>query len=216
MYRPATCAAGMLALASGAHASPILDATFFDSIPTTLIDFETDGSGGPVALLNGQSMAMPAGAYSSLGVTFDPSVSWVNEGNAIIDGAQALGGSPEIAIPAADMDNFSIEFSVPVRSFGFWVVNNGATSARPTFTAYDAADNPLETVTFDGAAIDGAVGTIEYGFLGITRPEAIARVAISKDFAIFDDLRFSPIPGAGGASLGALSGLALALRRRRE
>ena len=216
MFRPATCAAGVLALGACASAGVILDASFFDTLPTTLITFETDGAGADVNLIDGQTMAMPGAEYAGLGVTFDPAVEWVNDGNAIVSGAITLGGSPDNAIHGADSDLFSVEFSVPVRSFGFWIVNNAGEVNRPVLTAYDALDNPLETVTFEGAAVDGDVGTIEWGFLGIWRPELIARVEISKDFALFDNLRFSsetPAPGALG--LGALSVAAFVPRRRR-
>src|SRR5262245_66420189 len=86
--------AGFVALAAAtacatAQASVISDASFFNAIPTTVINFETDGNGSAINLIQGQSQAMPLDAYSSLGVAFGTQIRWVNDGNVAFDAAQA-------------------------------------------------------------------------------------------------------------------------------
>lgn len=219
MVRPAFVVAGVVSVASLSSGGAIYDAGFFDSIPTTVIDFETDGSGGAVGLANAGLAGMPAGEYAGLGVTFSPAVNWVNDGGASFDAAQTLAGSPEIAISYDDGDGpetFSILFSVPVRSVGLVVIDNNSDlfGDPPVFTAYDNGDNPLGMVTFSGVAVDGTVGSADYGFLGLCADVDIARLEITKDAAIFDDLTFSSMPSPGALGLFGLAGLGVARRRR--
>jgi hypothetical protein len=205
-------------------AGGIFDASFFDGIPHTKITFETDGNGAPIALTGGAQLAMPAGEYADFGVTFAPAVEWVNDGSPAFDEAQAIGASPVIAIPGALGDDFVISFSTVVHAFGMWVVNNPS-STGPVFTALDAGGGTIETVEFTGGAIDGTVAAFsplfnaflyaDYGFLGIESETPIAGVRVVKEAAIFDDLRFSPVPEPTALALLALSPVAI-LRRRRS
>lgn len=219
-----TMAAAALASAAGlARADAIDDKSFFDEFPSTVISFETDGDGNEVSLLEGQSQAMPATAYSSLGVTFDPAVQWVNDGTPAFDAAQMIGGSPDIAIPSADVDLFEIIFSVPVRAVGMFVVNNrNASTVVPTFTALDAAGQELGSVEFGEPFVDGTIvfpnaPTIvaDYGFMGISSDAPIAKLVVEKDAAILDDLTFTTVPTPGTVALG-LAALGIAGVRRRR
>ena len=62
--------AGSLAATQSANAALITDPSFFNGIPTTVINFETDGAGNPITLIQGQRQAMPSNAYAPQGVTF--------------------------------------------------------------------------------------------------------------------------------------------------
>src|SRR3954467_8425174 len=112
----AAIAAAALAGASQARAAAITEASFFDTLPNTLINFETDGAGNPITLIQGQRLAMPAGAYQPQGVTFTgTNMSWVNDGNSAFDAAQTIGGSPVNSIPSSLCNQFTMTFSVPVQ-----------------------------------------------------------------------------------------------------
>lgn len=226
----AGAAFALLASPWTAEGAAIFDKSFFDGTNPTVIDFETTGAGASVDLIEGQSMPMPLDAYASLGVVFGTQVNWVNDGNGDFDAAQLIGGSPVVSIPSANIDYFEFNFTVPVRAFGFFVVNNRTEDAAgPTMTAYDGQGNVIHSVSFaaDGF-IQGSVGDADYGFMGILShafapssergdsfdPSLIARVVITKEAAIFDDLIFSEIP-APGTLVGVLGFGAMALRRRR-
>lgn len=212
--------AGSLAATPSARADVINDPGFFSGIPTTLINFETDGAGNPITLIQGQRQAMPSDAYAPQGVLFTgANMSWVNDGNAAFDAAQSIGGSPTVSIPSSLCNQFTMTFTVPVRAFGFFVVNNRtADPIGPSFVARDAQGNILDTANWDAKFIDGTITTpnttADYGFMGITTPDPIASVTVTKQAAIMDDLRFSPVPTPGAFALGAVAGIAV-LRRRR-
>ncbi len=206
---------------SAAHAGVITSKSFFDALPTTTIDFETDGLGNAISLIDGQTMTMPTSAYQNLGVVFQSAVSWVNDGTIDFDIAQFLGGSPNNAIPSSSINGMTIMFTVPVRSVGMFIANNHIIdSDGPTFTARDEFGNILETVAFGSQAsessfVEGRVGIADYGFMGLTSTTLIASLTISKEAAILDDLMFSSeIPSPGAAIPFALLA-AYAARRRR-
>lgn len=206
-----------LFVASHALAGVISDSSFFDSIPSTLIDFETDGAGSPLTLVDGQFAPMPGAEYALMGVTFSPNIFWVNDQSPVFDTAQSLGGSLDHAIPSSQVNTFTMSFGVPVRAFGFWVVSNLA-FADPVFVARDSSNQVIDTVIFTGGLIDGTVTsanvTAAYGFMGIHSPTPIASVTITKGAAIFDDLRFSSVPSPSLLPAGLLA-LAAAWRRSR-
>lgn len=212
--------AGSLAATHSAGAALITDASYFDGIPTTVINFETDGAGNPITLIQGQRQAMPSDAYAPQGVAFvGTNMSWVNDGNSAFDAAQSIGGSPTVSIPSSVCNLFTMTFSVPVRAFGFFVVNNRtADPIGPTFVARDAQGNVLDTASWDAKFIDGTITTpntvADYGFMGITASDLIASVTVTKQAAIMDDLRFSPVPTPGAVALSGVAGL-VGLRRRR-
>ncbi len=215
-------AAPLLLLAGAASADAISDKSFFGP-DATVIDFETDGDGLPVSLMNGMTATLPAGEYAGRGVLFDRDISWVNDGGTLFDGAQTLGGSPEIAIPSANFDEFELLFPTPANAFGFFIADNlGGPRAGVTLTAYDAADQIIDTQVFDSDFFDGTLSSgntvVGYGFIGISRSDdqtPIARVSIPKDAAILDDLHFTLVPTPGAGALAAIA-LAGAARRRRR
>jgi MYXO-CTERM domain-containing protein len=216
-------AGSMLGLAPQARATAITDASFFNGLPTTLITFETDGAGNPVTLIQGQRQVMPAGAYLPQGVTFtgiDAPVNWANDGNAAFDAAQSIGASPVNSIPSSLCNQFVVTFNVPVTAFGFFVANNRTADPNgPSFVARDSAGNILDQAQWGAKFIDGTITTpnttADYGFMGLTTGTPIASVTITKQAAIFDDLRFSPVPAPGALALAGIGGL-LATRRRRS
>jgi uncharacterized protein (TIGR03382 family) len=214
--------AGMVGLASqSASAAIISDVSFFEPISHTLIDFETDDSGNPIELLQAQSAPMPLDAYDALGVTFSsPSgMRWTNDGNAPFDAAQLVGGSGTVSIPSTFVNTFTITFSVPVRSFGMFVVNNRLRDAAgPTFLVRDTMGMTLELIQFTSDFYDGQFSNAntlaDYGFLGGTYDVDIGSIEVVKTHAIFDDVRFAQIPSPGTLALGGLGLLAAARRRR--
>ncbi|MCA9282658.1 MAG: hypothetical protein H6812_07925 [Phycisphaeraceae bacterium] len=216
--RTALRAFPLLAVASAASttlAAPITDRAFFDFLNPTVIDFETDGAGAPVSLIQGQIATLPANEYAAQGVRFNQNIAWVNDGNAQFDAAQFLAATPVVSIPSSQFNAFSIHFDVPVEAFGMFVANNRvADPTGPSFTAYDSDGMVIETATWGASFIDGGFSLVDYGFMGISSPGvSIARVDITKQAAILDDLTFSVIPAPGVLSALAGAGL-LGVRRR--
>ncbi len=215
----AACAAFVT---SDAGAGVITSKSFFAPLPTTAINFETNGAGTSVPLIDGQTMTMPTSAYSNLGVVFQSPIAWVNDGGIDFDIAQFLGGSPDNSIPSSSVASLVIQFTAPVRSVGFFIANTySLDGVGPTFVARDSQGNVLESVSFGtqtGASpfVAGRIGTADYGFMGLTSATPIATLSISKQAAILDDLMFSsqiPAP-AGALTLGALALWAGPRRRR--
>ena len=194
-----------------ASAMVILDPNFFSGTTHMVITFETDGMGNKLKLVEGQAKSMPADEYAHYGFTFEPDISWVNDPGPAFDEAQAIGGSPEIGIPAGDEDDFIINMSFPTRAFGFWVINNPIPPYDEpypylTLEAY-GADGLIEAVTFEGDAIDGVIGSsdengflagrgnsAEYGFLGIASDQFITSIHVTKGATMLDNFTYSPIP----------------------
>lgn len=211
-------AALTLAAVGSAQAGIITDSSFFTSVPHTHINFETDGAGSPINLIQGQTQVMPLNAYSNLGVDFVNQVRWVNDGNPAFDAAQMIGGTPANSIPSSFVNAFAFTFNVPVQSFGFFVVNN-RTASPLTIRAFDAQNNQITELVFGGVFVDGTIEipntTADYGFMGYAADVNIARVEVTKQMAILDDLMYSPVPTPGVlALLGA--GLPVLTRRRRS
>ena len=212
-----------------ASAMVILDPNFFSGTTHMVITFETDGMGNKLKIAEGQTKSMPSDEYAHYGFTFEPDISWVNATGFRFDEAQAIGGSPEIGISDWDEDDFTINFSFPVRAFGFWVINNPVQvdELYPylTLQAY-GADGLIEEVTFEGDAIDDVIvsrdevgdgvyieGRIEYGFLGIASDQFITSIHVTKGATMLDNFTYSPIPEPATFLLLGLGCLAL-LRKR--
>ena len=223
-------------MAGAPNGTPIFDFSFFDTEPSVYIDFETDGSGAPVNLIDGQTLTMPTAEYAdydpdglfgfTTGVSFSPEVNWVNDG-ANFDGILDAFASATNGIPSADIDFFELSFTSPVTSFGFWVADNASqqSGTQPIFTIKDTQGQIIEVIDFNGFAgafHDGSfnVGstTVNYGFMGYAMnpgsQSAIGSVEIQKGESIFDDLTFIPIPAPSTIALSALSGI-YAFKRRR-
>lgn len=217
MGRMLSIAAAVCLLAGSASAASILDASFFDPITHTLINFDTDGAGEQIFLndfIPNNYTSMPAAEYAAQGVTFSQDLQWVNEPEgSSFDAAQAIGGSPDISIPGPPNDDFYLYFSGTVKAFGFFVINKTTNLVTPAFSAYDATGGLIETVSFTESFIDGTTGTAAYGFMGIESEVPIASVRIAKDSTALDDLRFSAIPEPASLVLLGLGSLAM-LRRR--
>jgi len=191
---------------SSSLADVILDSDFFSTIPHTLVTFETDGEGNQVIIAAGDERAMPVDEYAALGFTFPEEILWVNT-EGFFDQGQTIGGSLDISIskvykaePFLPSDYYiDIDFLIPLRAFGFWVVHNPVTES-PTFTAY-GTNGVIETAVFEGDAIDGSIGQVNYGFLGITAQENITRIRLTEYAATLDNFTHSPVPEPATISL---------------
>ena len=197
-------------------AQGIDDSSFFSSSAHTLVDFETDGSGMPVVLGERATLNLASSEYATLGVIFDIGVQWVNDGGENFDTAQAIGGSPDNAIRAANGD-FTIHFADKVNAFGFWVVHNNTTGeSPPTFDALDADGNLISSTTFANNYIDGNIGGVaDYGFMGISSSTPISSVQIEIMPAQLDDLRFISVPEPNSFAAIMLLQFGLFLRRKK-
>ena len=197
-------------LATGAANAEVLsDRTEFQPTATT-IDFETDGAGAAVSLIEGETRILPADEYQASGFVFDRALNWVNDGNNSFDAAQQLGsadptigGSLDNAIPSAAVDTFEIVFTDPVEAFGFFVAHNTAEdpTGGPRFVAYDESGAVVDSAVFsDGFPGAQTIGIARYGFVGIRSEAApIKRVTVVKTFAILDDLVFGDVGERIGA-----------------
>ncbi len=154
-------AAAILAglIASQAKASPITDPSYFNGINSALINFETDGAGNPIDLIQGARRAMPSNAYAAQGITINGiGVDWSDDGNAAFHAALVIAGSPQNSMPSSLCDHFTITFSPPVLNFGMLVVNNRTADPNgPSFIARDANGNIIDSQQFGSKFIDGTV-----------------------------------------------------------
>lgn len=219
----ALIAGSCVVLGSAAHGALVTSTDIFQSPQAGLLTFNQRDDGSVVNLIPGATRALPAAEFAARGITFSQDLRFVHDGNDAFQAALAAGGSGAIAIPSSFVGSFDILFSTPVAAMGLFVVNNRLVDAGgPVFTAFDAQGNVIDTATFgsvSGAFIDGTMTSTnteaDYGFMGIsTDGPGIARVSIVKQAAIFDDLRWMPVPAPGTLALGGL-GMALAGRRRR-
>ncbi|MBI1190488.1 MAG: hypothetical protein GC200_07410 [Tepidisphaera sp.] len=217
------CLVVVSGLAAGAaQAGIITSRDYFASTPHTLINFETDGQGNAINLIQGQSQVMPLNAYAPQGVMFNSQIRWVNDGNAAFDGAQSALGSGNIGIPSSYASTVDFSFTGTVHAFGMFVVNNSRSDAAgPTITAYDASGNVIQSVQWGAQFIRGTIvsgnTTADYGYAGLYSLEApIARVVIVKHAALLDDLSFggAVVPAPGALGLAGVAGLVLGRRRR--
>lgn len=209
------------ALVPLAQGTLVTSTDIFQSPQARALSFNERADGSTINLIPGATRALPAAEYAAQGISFSQDLRWVHDGNDAFQAALAAGGSATIAIPSSFVDSFDILFATPVAAFGLFVVNNRNVDANgPTFTAFDAQGNVIDTATFGGGAfLDGTFTSTntqaDYGFMGIsTDGPGIARVSVVKQAAIFDDLRWLPVPTPGTLALGAVT-LALAARRRR-
>lgn len=211
----ASCAVACAFVCGSALGSPVTSKDFFSPYSPTITQWEVDGAGAAVTLLEGGTRSLPAGEYASSGFTFGQDIAWVNDSSAAFNGAQLLVGSLQNAIPSGQFNTFDVLFTEPTDAFGFVVVNSQNATTEPAFTAYDAQDNAIETVTWGAPFQQGVLAGAEYGFMGIWSEDAkIARVRVTKQFAILDDFYFATVPGPGGlAVIGC--GVVMVGRRRR-
>ncbi len=234
-------AIAMMVGAAGTAEAAFFDKSFFDGLDRTDITFDLDGSGAAVVsddldpLIPGETRAMPANEYANMGVTFDPAVRWVNDGNANFDGAlqvisEAMGMSledNEISIPSVNVDNFTMNFvggvdargvAFSTRAVGFWMINNNDGTSQvpdPTITFRDTLGQVIEIVSFSDSTSIQTVGVADYTFIGLFSQNGIGSVEINKDAAIIDNLIFSSVPAPGAGALGVIAIGALTRRRRR-
>lgn len=212
----------MAALAAvPASGAAIFDASYFDGVLHTLITFETDGNGDPVYLAH---TAIFLDEYFDQGFTFMDTTWFYRDSTADAQGAQAIGGSPEnyMRIPYP-FDMLTIDFNVPVTAFGLWIQANNRYDTGIVFRAYASSGVPelIDTVYFEDDAIDGTIGEVDYGFLGISSDREISYVTINcrENAFLMDNLMFDyAVPEPSIPMLLSAGGLLslLSLRRRRR
>jgi hypothetical protein len=215
-----TTLVAVMAVVHHVRGATIVDVSYFTSKAHTLVTFEQRGNGSPTPTDN--ATLLPASEYSAWGFTFapglSPGVAWINDPEPSTDAAQVIGGSLQLAIGATDnRGDFYIHFTQPVRAFGFWVQHSTQRAFTPAFDALDD-QGLIESAFFSGSVIDGSIGNIAYGFLGIAPARPIHSIHLRGDIVLLDNFRFIAVPEPTGSGWSWCSGLALAqlaLRRNR-
>ena len=208
--------AGM-AMTAGAHADPIDDRSFFDSIPHTFLDFETKADGSPVNVADGAAEIMDFNEYEPLGVRWNGlgTAFWGNDSDPDSEAALAAGGSPNHVVGWANGVPGMV-FGEPIRSLGFALFVNTAFVTEPIEIRASLFDGTIvESVFFDPMAPDGQVGDISFGFVGLTSESPFQSILIFQDdFFSIDDLHFSSVPAPGGVALFSVGVSTLSRRKR--
>jgi hypothetical protein len=158
--------------------------------------------------------AVAPGLYASLAL---PGVTIVGKGGSMsIDAANGSFGRGGLNLnnPSGSPAGFNLVFSSPVTAFGIY---GGAFNSSWVFTAFDATNKLLESITTSGACCNQL-------FYGIANSAGIARVSLEgpTDWVIFDDLYIGPavpsrVPEPASITLfgAALAGLA-GVRRKNK
>lgn len=200
-----------------ALAERILDTSFFADRTHNLLTFNVYGDGTEFDLPKGSIVLIPAREYTQQGVSRIDTAYWGRDSSDEFTDLIGEFASAPIYCPvaAAGEDDPSIfEFSPGIRSFGAWIFRN-TRLRRPTFLAYDSNDKLIESVKFEGDAIDDSRlingDEIEFGFLGIATDREIAYVTFPVG-AVIDDFYYSPEPTT---AILLVAGVATLIRRRR-
>ncbi|HKQ49497.1 MAG TPA: thrombospondin type 3 repeat-containing protein [Phycisphaerae bacterium] len=174
--------------AGSAHAAPITDPSYFNSIPHTHLTFEQNGAGVPFAPIL-SSQTLPSAEYAAQGVSFLPSTRLTRDSDSCFRFVQDFaGGSTPYGLVASQTQ--TMVFNPPVSAFGCVFVAIAFQNA--TFTAKDINGAVIETAMFTGPFIDGTgCGFLEYGFIGITSTTPIASVDVAAFSGVMDNLRFA-------------------------
>jgi hypothetical protein len=198
-----TLASTITALAAPIHAAIIDDASFFDDIPHTFVDFETRADGSPLPLTSGQFAFVPLIEYVPLGFgAFGMDMAW--EWSADPDVQQALteGATPTKLLrmfPFEPHGSLGLGFIPEQHSIGMFITRDQRFAIEPlTITARTFDGSLIDSVTIVGDLVDGVAGNIEYSYVGFNSAFGITAITFSAEnfFAIgIDDLRFSQAPG---------------------
>jgi hypothetical protein len=217
-----TLASTIMILAAPIHAAIIDDASFFDDIPHTFVDFETRDDGSPLPLTEGQSAFAPLDEYAKLGFSaFSMNIAWEWSADRDVQEALTAGATPTNLLrmfPNRPSQPYGFFFAQDQRSVGLFVTRETLFASEPmTITMVNRQGELVETVSVFGDHVDGMSGSIEYGYVGVSSAEEIAGVIFNAPniFAFgIDDFRFSLVPEPG-ALIPLTFCAAFAQRRRR-
>jgi len=195
------------------------DASFFDRVPHTLIDFETRQDGTPLEIPEGEVLSMANDAYNTLGVLIFGAPAWINFTSDDLEAIQEQHASPKNSLAlfaVSPGDAVGMNLRPDTRSWGIFItLDVSVERPRPTFH-FGRSGEVFQTVVFEGDLVQGRLGDIEYGFLGWTDDTPFSAVLFENyTRPAFDDLRFSAIPAPGAGAAFALLGLGALTRRRR-
>ena len=218
-----------LLIAASAHAGTqfFTDPGFMNSIPHTLIDFETNKFGEPIVLAEGEVFGTQGSFYNDLGILFSAQTLLIGNPTGDVDTAVSTGASPNNVMGLEPRNQHpAIAASIspissgekPFSAFGVFIVADTRFAGGLRFDLLAFDGTLIDTVSIDDSVLVDVFGTARSGFIGFETDEAVATVGIfspTLSAYAFDDLRFAFVPSAGTFGPLALAGLtALGCRRR--
>lgn len=181
-------------------ASPINDASYFETLPHVLIDFDTYADGTPLGFPVDTVTTMSPVQYLSKGILLSYDFRWDSSAHPDFAAARAIGGSPLFDLMIGSQPNQPVvTFTNDVSAFGFWVIARQLRSGLTRFDAYDAHQQLIESVSFGPTFVDGTIGIAQFGFMGIAAPGIHSVVVTSSSpslgvYAVFDNLTYTTVP----------------------
>lgn len=204
------------------------DRSAFAGVPGTLLDFETraDGTDPFDGFSMSEGVDSPTDEYAAQGFVVEGTTPvWIRIFRDGFPEVLEQAGSPDIlfGIAATNSTVVELQFTTPLQSVGFLALSTRLAflpAPDPTeLRFYDQFNELIVALTLDGPLLDGTIGDIEFGYMGVSTfgDRLIDRMEVirPRSFGI-DDLFMSstPVPAPGGVVVMGVGVVALGGRRR--